>query len=83
MTKTLNQIISATLGIKKNQTDSDNNNCISPTRWLKHFQSLNEGKEHFKSRIKDLEDKLKRLEGTNCFNELDFQISLYEIANAI
>jgi hypothetical protein len=69
--------------LQEKQTDSDNNNCISPTRWLKHFQSLNEGKEHFKSRIKDLEDKLKRLEGTNCFNELDFQISLDEIANAI
>jgi hypothetical protein len=41
---------------------------------------LNEGKEHFKSRIKDFEDKLKILEGTNCFNELDFPISLDEIA---
>ena len=53
---------------------------ISLTIWLKHFQRLNEGKEHFKSRIKDLEDKLKKLEGTNCFNELDFQISLDKIA---
>jgi hypothetical protein len=47
---------------------------------LKHFQKLNEGKDHFKSRIKDLEDKLKKLEGTHCFNELDFPISLDEIA---
>jgi hypothetical protein len=47
---------------------------------LKHFQRLNEGKGHLKSRIKDLEDKLKKLEGTNCFNELDFPVSLYEIA---
>lgn len=69
--------------LQEKQIDSDNNNCISLTRWLKHFQSLNEGKEHFKSRIKDLEDKLKKLEGTNCFNELDFPISLDEIANAI
>jgi predicted nucleic acid-binding OB-fold protein len=58
--------------LQEKQTDSDNNNCISPTRWLKHFQSLNEVKEHFKSRIKDLEDKLKKMEGTNCFNELGF-----------
>ena len=47
---------------------------------MKHFQRLNEGKEHFKSRKKDLEDKLKKFEGTNCFNEPDFPISLDEIA---
>ena len=47
---------------------------------MKHFQRLNEGKNHFKSRIKDLEDKLKKLEGTHCFNELDFPLSLDEIA---
>ena len=48
--------------LQEKQTDSDNNNCLSPTRWLKHFQSLNEGKEHFKSRIKDLEDKLWKVQ---------------------
>ena len=47
---------------------------------MKHFQRLNEGMEHFKSRKKDLEDKVKKLEGTNCFDELDFPISLDETA---
>jgi hypothetical protein len=32
--------------LQEKQTDSDNNNCISHTIWLKHFQRLNEGKQH-------------------------------------
>ncbi|CAG2236063.1 unnamed protein product [Mytilus edulis] len=68
--------------LQEKHTDT-NENCITPSMWLKHFQGLNEGKEHFLSRINELEGKLKSLENVKCFNELDFPIPESEIADAI
>ena len=38
--------------------DSEDN-CIPPSRWLKHFQSLNTVQEHFLPRIQQLKAKLE------------------------
>jgi len=62
--------------------DSEDN-CISPSRWLKHFQSLNTVQEHFLPRIQQLKAKLESAESTICFNELDFPISESEITEAM
>lgn len=68
--------------LQEKQYDSSND-CIPPSKWLKHFQGLNEGKEKFRSRVNELENKLKILEKEICFNELDFPISEKEIDVAI
>ncbi|CAG2234647.1 unnamed protein product [Mytilus edulis] len=68
--------------LQEKHTDT-NENCITPSMWLKHFQGLNEGKEHFLSRINELEGKLKSLENVKCYNELDFPIPESEIVDAI
>lgn len=56
---------------------------IPPSRWLKHFQSLNTVQEHFLPRIQQLKAKLESAESAICFNELDFPISESEITEAI
>ena len=67
----------------KNDGAVQDSNCISPSVWLTHFKNLNEVKDHFSQRIKELEMKLESLENIKCFNELDFPITESEISDAM
>ena len=58
-------------------------NCISSSAWLQHFQGLNNVQDQFLPRIQFLEKKLKEAEKIPCFNELDFPITECEISAAI
>ena len=49
----------------------------------RHTKNLNEVKEKFKDRIKEIDQNVKQLEQEHCFNELDFATTESEIAKAI
>ena len=67
----------------KNNNNEDVQNNITSSEWLNHFKDLNSVNPIFNDRLKDLEDKLKKAEKANCFNELDFHITDAEISSAI
>lgn len=73
------QLINELQGKSQNQ----DGNCISACDWTSHFKNLNEVKEKFKDRIKEIDQNVKQLEQEHCFNELDFATTESEIAKAI
>lgn len=73
------QLINELQGTSQNQ----DGNCISASDWTSHFKNLNEVKEKFKDRIKEIDQNVKQLEQEHCFNELDFAMTESEIAKAI
>ena len=73
------QLINELQGKSQNQ----DGNCISACDWTSHFKNLNEVKEKFKDRIKEIDQNVKQLEQEHCFNELDFAMTESEIAKAI
>jgi two-component sensor histidine kinase len=73
------QLINELQGKSQNQ----NGNCISDSDWTSHFKNMNEVKEKFKDRIKEIDQNVKQLEQEHCFNELDFATTESEIAKTI
>lgn len=73
------QLINELQGKSQNQ----DGNCISACDWTSHFKNLNEVKEKFKDRIKEIDQNVKQLEQEHCFNELDCTTTESEIAKAI
>ncbi|XP_071132876.1 uncharacterized protein [Mytilus edulis] len=56
---------------------------VQPSTLISHFQKLSQLKGEFQSRYTELCEKLKQLENSKCFNELDSVITESEISKAI
>ncbi|CAG2202750.1 unnamed protein product [Mytilus edulis] len=56
---------------------------VQPSTLISHFQKLSQLKGEFQSRYTELCEKLKQLENSKCFNELDSFITESEISKAI
>ena len=69
--------------LKENNNKVNSSDTIDPASWISHFKNLNEVRDKFHSRLRELDSKLMKLEDFKCFNELDFQITQSEISKVI
>lgn len=68
----------------RGQKDKDQkSSAVEPSSWVSHFKNLNQVKDNFKERLKELETLLDTLQKDTIFNELDMHIGVGEISKAI
>jgi hypothetical protein len=69
--------------LRQQKEKDQRGSVVDPPSWVSHFEKLNQVKDEFKERLKNLEIQLDMLEKQTTFNELDMNISKAEISKAI
>ena len=69
--------------LRQQKEKDQRGSVVDPPSWVSHFEKLNQVKDEFKERLKNLEIQLDMLEKQTTFNELDMHISKAEISKAI